>query len=50
MRDRLATAIPTPMPVKVVKNGCANGLKRHRTTNVAVSAVVPPGPVPSVPL
>ncbi len=49
-RVRLATAMPTPMPVKLVKNGCANGLNRHRTTNVAVSADVPPGPVPSVPL
>ena len=50
VRVRLATAIPTPMPMKLVKKGCANGLKRQRTTNVAASAVVPPGPVPSVPL
>ena len=35
--------------MKVVKSGWANGLKRQRMTNVAVTASVPPGPIPSVP-
>lgn len=38
------------MPMNAVNSGWANGLNRQRTTNVAVSASVPPGPVPSVPL
>ena len=42
--------MPTPMPVKVVNSGCANGLNRQRSTKVLVSADVPPGPAPSVPL
>ena len=46
---RAATAIPTPMPMKAVKRGCANGLNRQRSTKVVVTASVPPGPVPSVP-
>ena len=44
----MATALS--QPVKAVKSGCANGLIRQRTTKVAVSASVPPGPEPSVPL
>ena len=37
------------MPTNAVKKGWANGLIRQRTMKVAVSAVVPPGPSPSVP-
>ena len=47
---RLATAMPTPMPMNEVNSGWANGLTRQRSTKVAVSAEVPPGPVASVPL
>ena len=38
------------MPMNAVKSGCANGLIRQRTMKVPVSASVPPGPSPSVPL
>ena len=50
MRVRALTASPTPMPVNIVKSGWANGLIRQRTTKVVVTASVPPGPAPSVPL
>ena len=50
LRLRALTASPTPMPVNAVKSGCANGLTRQRTTNVEVTASMPPGPRPSVPL
>lgn len=49
-RLRDATAMPTPIPVKEVNRGWANGLAKQRTTKVVVSAEVPPGPMPSVPL
>ncbi len=42
--------MPTPMPMNEVNSGCANGLNRQRTTKTPVTAPVPPGPIPSVPL
>ncbi len=36
--DRLATAMPTPMPMNEVKSGWANGLTRQRRMKVPVSA------------
>ena len=47
---RVLTAMPTPMPMKAVNSGCANGLNRQRITNVLVTPTSPPGPMPSVPL
>ena len=38
------------MPMNVVNKGCANGLSRHRSTNVVVMPTTPPGPTPSLPL
>ena len=49
-RLRDVTAMPTPMPMKAVNSGCANGLNTQRTTNVPVTPARPPGPVMSVPL
>ena len=43
-RLRRPTAMPTPMPVKAVKSGCANGLKRQRTTNSAGRRAEAAGP------
>ena len=47
---RVLTAMPTPMPMNAVNNGCAKGLSTQRITKVSVTSASPPGPEPRVPL